>query len=149
MALINTSSYKPPFWLFNRHLETIYPALFRKVFMNVLPEKIEIATPDSDFFDLNYYDSRSSKTIIISHGLEGNNQRHYMLGMVKLFKDQDWNVIAWNYRGCNGKINNSIRSYHSGFTEDLKEVIAFADRRNIDNISLMGLVSVAILHCDI
>lgn len=138
MALISNTTYKPPFWLFNKHLETIYPVLFRKVSFDVIPKKITIHTPDDDSFDLNYYHNKSDKTVIISHGLEGNNMRPYILGMVKIFVKGGWNVIAWNYRGCNGKINNSVRSYHSGFTEDLFETIKFADTQEISEISLIG-----------
>jgi len=97
-----------------------------------------MSTPDGDFFDLNYYDNHSAKTVIISHGLEGNNERPYVLGMVKVFFSHGWNVIAWNYRGCNGDLNNTIKSYHSGFTQDLEEVIKFAYKSEIETISLVG-----------
>ncbi|MCG8309838.1 MAG: alpha/beta fold hydrolase [Cytophagales bacterium] len=138
MALITNSSYKPPFWLINGHFDTIYPALFRKIPDDASKENISIKTPDCDSFGINYYNRNADKTVIISHGLEGNNTRPYVLGMAKTFCDHGWNVIAWNYRGCDGKTNNSIRSYHSGFTEDLIETIKFADRKNIKTISFIG-----------
>jgi len=138
MALITNTNFKPPFWLFNGHMETIYPALFRKVYFPVCPENVRINTLDDDFFDLHYYNNHSRKTVIISHGLEGSNKRPYIVGMAKLFFQNGWNVIAWNYRGCNGELNNSIKSYHSGFTEDLEEVIRFADIPDVNTISLVG-----------
>jgi predicted alpha/beta-fold hydrolase len=138
MALISDSNYKPPVWLFNEHLETIYPPLFRKISIHATPKKIIINTPDHDYFDLHYYDNNSNRTLIISHGLEGNNERPYVIGMAKMFFEKGWNVIAWNYRGCNGKINNSVKSYHSGFTEDLEEVIKYASKPHIQTISLVG-----------
>lgn len=138
MALISESNYKPPFWLFNGHLDTIYPPLFRKISIPVAPKKITIDTSDQDYFELNYYNSNSSKTLIVSHGLEGNNERPYMIGMAKLFVQKGWNVIAWNYRGCNGKVNNSVKSYHSGFTEDLEEVIKYASTSQVKTIALVG-----------
>lgn len=76
--------------------------------------------------------------MIVSHGLEGNNKRPYISGMVRIFYENDWNVIAWNYRGCNGKTNKSIKSYHSGFTEDLVEVVQFALSKKIEKICLIG-----------
>lgn len=138
MALFTHDNYKPPFWLLNGHFDTIYPAFFRKISPSITADHNIIITPDNDSFDLDYYDCKSNKTIIISHGLEGNSKRPYVIGMVNLFFSNGWNVIAWNYRGCNGKINNSIKSYHSGFTEDLEEVIAFADRQTVSIISLLG-----------
>lgn len=102
------------------------------------PKRITIQTMDNDYFELDYYDNQSTKTVILSHGLEGNSERPYILGMAKIFFSAGWNVLAWNYRGCNGKINNSIKSYHSGFTVDLEAVINFADIPKTTIISLIG-----------
>ena len=138
MALISNSTYKAPFWLSNGHFETIYPALFRSVKIDIPRTSHTIHTQDDDFFDLDLYDINSNKTVIISHGLEGNSQRPYMLGMAHRFLKSGWNAISWNYRGCNGKMNNSIRSYHSGFTDDLAEVIKFALKPQIEQLVLVG-----------
>jgi len=138
MALITNSTYQPPFWLANHHIETIYPALFRKVSFDAASDHVIITTPDNDFFELSYYHNHSDKTVIISHGLEGNKDRHYMLGMAKIFYQQEYNVVTWSYRGCDGQVNNSIKSYHSGFTEDLEEVIKYADKPNINSLALVG-----------
>jgi predicted alpha/beta-fold hydrolase len=139
MPLITKDSYKVPRWLLNGHFDTIYPAIFRKVVVTTAPRELTIGTPDQDSFDLNYYDNSSNRTVIISHGLEGNNQRPYVLGMVNAFFSDGWNVIAWSYRGCNGKVNNSIKSYHSGFTEDLYEAIHFAaEPESVKKIALVG-----------
>ncbi|HEX8059640.1 MAG TPA: alpha/beta hydrolase, partial [Cyclobacteriaceae bacterium] len=92
--------YSPPYFLFNNHLETIYPALFRKVNVNGFRRE-RIDTPDNDFLDLDWLDSlTSNELVIISHGLEGNSQRPYVKGMAKAFFDAGYSVIAWNYRGC-------------------------------------------------
>lgn len=138
MPLIPSTDYQPPYWLFNAHLETIYPAVFRKVSIEQACESLVINTPDSDYFQLDYYDRRSANTVIISHGLEGNSRRPYILGMAGIFLENGWNVIAWNYRGCNDRPNKTIKSYHSGFTEDLAEVIRFADKPEIKRIALIG-----------
>jgi len=51
MPLIEQSSYAAPLGLSSGHLQTIYPALFRKVpLVTIEPERIE--TPDDDFIDL-------------------------------------------------------------------------------------------------
>ena len=139
MPIIERSTYKGAPWLINGHFDTIYPALFRKVKPAISPEKFTIDTPDNDFFDLEYYNSRTDKTVIISHGLECNHRRPYVIGMVNAFVKNGWNAIAWSYRGCYGKMNNSTISYHSGFTDDLKEVIKFADSdKQITRFILVG-----------
>lgn len=138
MPITTGHAYNPPGWSINGHFDTIFPALFRKVIPVVTPDSHTINTPDQDYFDLDFYDANSDKTVIISHGLEGNSNRPYVLGMVNAFLRNGWNAIAWNYRGCNGSPNNTTKSYHSGFTEDLKEVIHFAGNHN--KISVIALV---------
>ncbi len=64
--------------------------------------------------------------MIISHGLEGNTQRSYMVGMAKAFFQEGYDVLAWNYRGCSGEVNRQLRFYHSGATDDLHTVAMHA-----------------------
>ena len=119
-------AYTPPYFLFNKHLETIYPALFRRV--NIAGYRRErISTPDDDFLDLDWLEhSASQDVVIISHGLEGNSQRPYMKGMAKAFFDAGYSVISWNYRGCGEEMNRTLRFYHSGATDDLDVVVNHA-----------------------
>ncbi len=130
--------YTRPILLFNRHLETIYPALLRHVIIS--PARAErIPTPDGDFLDLDWYDSNSDKLIIISHGLEGNSKRAYMLGMAKAFFSSGFDALAWNYRGCSGEMNFAPRFYHSGATEDLDTVVRHAMKQSkYKSINLIG-----------
>ncbi len=118
--------YIPPYFLFNRHLETIYPALFRSVDIKGFRRE-RITTPDDDFLDLDWLDSPTSdRLVIISHGLEGNSRRAYMKGMAKKFFGAGYNVINWNYRGCGDEMNKQLRFYHSGATDDLDVVVKHA-----------------------
>ncbi len=128
--------YTPPRLLFNRHIETIYPALLRSVGFKA-PERERILTPDDDFLDLDIYQQGSSRCVIISHGLEGNSSRAYVVGMAKAFYSAGFDVLAWNYRGCSGEINRQLRFYHSGATDDLKTVIEFSSKKYAE-ISLVG-----------
>lgn len=123
MPIISSSLYKgPPRHLFNGHFETIVPSLFRKV-KGVNYERERINTPDEDFLDLDWSRIGSSKLLIISHGLEGSSDRHYVLGLVKLFNQNGYDVCAWNNRSCSGEINLAPRLYHHGTSEDLKHVV--------------------------
>ena len=128
--------YSPPFILFNRNLETIYPALLRKVDLNY--ERERISTPDNDFLDLDWLKQDSKKLVIISHGLEGNSHRAYIKGMARFFFMNGFDVIAWNYRGCSGEMNKTLRFYHSGATDDLNLVVEHAIQLGYKNINLIG-----------
>lgn len=129
-------TYSPPYFLFNKHLETIYPALFRSVDLDGFRRE-RITTPDDDFLDLDRLECGSDKAVIISHGLEGNSQRAYIKGMAKAFFNEKFDVIAWNYRGCGDEMNKQLRFYHSGASDDLDVVVKHAERK-YKNIFLVG-----------
>ena len=115
-------NYLPPFFLFNPHLETIFPALLRRVSLTAYTRE-RIATPDHDFLDLDWLQKDFERVAIISHGLEGSSQRPYVKGMAKALHDNGFDVLAWNFRGCSGEMNRQLRFYHSGATDDLHTVI--------------------------
>lgn len=129
--------YNRPAYLFNKHAETIFPSLFRRVdSIHYQPERI--FTPDGDFLDINWVKVKSRKLVILSHGLEGNSRRVYILGMARVFSQAGYDVLAWNYRGCGDEMNLKSRFYHSGATDDLDTVIQHASKYNYETISLVG-----------
>lgn len=124
MPLVS-SSYAPPAFFKNGHLSTIYCGLARRV--NGLVQKRErFYLSDGDFLDLDWSNSitPTRKLVVLLHGLEGDGQRPYITGSAKLFNQNGFDACALNYRGCSGEPNTLYRSYHSGVTEDLEEVIA-------------------------
>jgi uncharacterized protein len=136
MPLIPASPYRPPFHLFNGHLETIVPSIFRKVSATYQRERIELT--DGDFLDLDWLSKGENKLVIVSHGLEGNSDRHYAKGMAGYFFERGWDAVAWNCRGCSGEMNRLPRFYHHGATEDLAAVIDHAIRKKYSHIALVG-----------
>jgi uncharacterized protein len=139
MPLIKNSSYQKPFYLLNGHWETIVPSIFRKV-KGVIYERERLELSDGDFLDLDWLKNKSTKLVIISHGLEGSSERHYSKGMAKYFFQRGWDAIAWNCRGCSGEINRLPRFYHHGATEDLKAVVDHAIQLGrYTSIALVGI----------
>ncbi len=134
---ILTDQYKRPFTLFNGHVETIYPAIFRKVKNVPKRNRQRITTPDGDFLDLDWIKNGNSKLIILQHGLEGSSDRAYVLGMAKIFSNQGYDVCAWNFRGCSGEVNKTRIFYHSGATYDLDLVIS-EGLKKYNDITLIG-----------
>ncbi len=118
-------------------MQTILPA-FRKV-RGVHYDRERIATFDHDFLDLDWSRVGSSRLVILSHGLEGNTFQQYILGMVKALNQEGWDALAWNFRSCSGELNNKVRFYNAGNTEDLDWVIKHALKTGkYKEIVLMG-----------
>ena len=120
---IQTPNYPgPPFYLFNGHLETIIPSLFRKV-EGVKYRREKIITPDDDFLNLDWSEIGSDRLLVISHGLEGDSMRHYIMGLVKLFNSKGIDTLVWNNRSCGGEMNLKPILYHHGSSYDLDTTI--------------------------
>ena len=138
MPLI-TSQYKGLRFLKNGHIQTILPNLFRKINF-ISPQKVEIDTPDDDFLELDWYKQGSKNLIILSHGLEGNSERTYILGMAKVFYEAGFDALAWNFRSCGSKVNKQLRFYHSGVSDDLNTVIDYVIHNfpDYESITLVG-----------
>ena len=138
MPLINRSDYKAPLFLQNGHIQSIYPTLFRR-FDTGFYERERIFTPDDDFLDIDWSRTGSKKLAIISHGLEGNSHRNYVVGMVKMLNRNGWDALAWNYRSCSGEMNRRLRFYNSGTIDDLEVVIEHAAKiESYKEIVLIG-----------
>jgi len=117
-------SYQPGVLFRNGHFSTIYSAVFRNV-QNPGQRRERLELSDGDFLDLDWTRGAtpSPRVAVLLHGLEGNAQRPYMLGSVRAFLEAGFDVCAVNLRGCSGEPNRLFRSYHSGATEDLREVL--------------------------
>lgn len=139
MPLIEQSNYKAPIGYISGHLQTIYPALIRKVPL-ITKERERISTPDGDFLDLDWARAHdASRLAILTHGLEGSASATYIQGMARALVRAGWNVLAWNFRGCSGEPNRRLRSYHSGAIDDLETVIHHAmETTNVEQIALVG-----------
>lgn len=135
---MSSEIYTPPRFLFSSHLETIFPALLRRVTIQPYTRE-RIATPDDDFLDLDWLTQNTDKLVIISHGLEGDSHRAYIKGMAKVFFNNGYDALAWNYRGCSEEMNRQLRFYHSGATDDLNVVVDHAiDKKHYKHIFLVG-----------
>lgn len=121
------SSYRPPWPFRHGHVQTIYTGLFRSV-DDVTYERERLDTPDGDFLDVDWSRVGAHRVAILSHGLEGSTESRYIRGMARALNRNGWDVLAWNCRGCSGEVNRLPRSYHSGATEDLHEVVVAALR---------------------
>ena len=136
MPLLQSSNFQRPKYLFNGHLETIYPTLFRQVSLTPTHHDL-VETHDGDILEVDWHRRGQSKLLVISHGLEGNSSRSYMLGMAKEALSKGFDVLAWNYRGCGAQLNRKAIFYHSGATYDLDTIVRYASP-GYTEIALIG-----------
>lgn len=120
---IITPTYKPRFYFKNGFISTVYSGIGRRVSLEQERERLTLS--DGDFIDLDWSFSKSKTNacVILLHGLEGNAQRPYLTGAAKLFNANNIDAVCVNFRGCSGEVNSKFRSYHSGETQDLVDVI--------------------------
>ena len=134
------SNYTPPILFRNGHFATIYSGIIRSV-NGVVQKRERLILSDGDFMDLDWSDSSTptKKLVVLLHGLEGDAQRPYITGSAKILNQNGYDACAVNYRGCSGEPNKKYRSYHSGVTEDLIEVLDhILNTKNYSEIYLKG-----------
>ncbi|MEE3633336.1 hydrolase [Pseudomonas sp. AL 58] len=123
-AAFNTPVFRPAPGLGNPHLQTLWGPLWRKL---AVPSRRRerLWLKDGDFLDLDWHGPHSidAPLVVLLHGLTGSSSSPYILGVQQALALQGWGSVAVNWRGCSGEPNLLPRSYHSGASEDLAEVI--------------------------
>jgi hypothetical protein len=130
--MIRASSFKPCKWGRNNHLQTLWPTVVqRNQPISYLTQRLE--TEDGDFLDLAWsafpVGNDSSPVLILFHGLEGSVESSYIKRMFKLARKEGWVAILMHFRGCSSESNRTLRSYHSGETNDADFVIRYLKKR--------------------
>ncbi|WP_158849293.1 YheT family hydrolase [Algibacter sp. L1A34] len=137
---ILTSTYKPKFYFKSGFVSTVYSGLVRKISLEQERERLILS--DGDFIDLDwsFSEEKSKACIVLLHGLEGHAQRPYLTGAAKLFNANNIDAVSVNFRGCSGEVNSKFRSYHSGETQDLVDVIThLISEKKYSKIYLKGI----------
>ncbi len=137
MPIIKSKYHRRPWYFFNGHFETIIPSLFYDV-GGVPYERERLELADGDFLDLDWIKKGHRRLIVLSHGLEGSADRHYIKRPAQYFSNKGWDILAWNNRSCSGEMNRLPRFYHHGATEDIAAVIDRGLKEEYEEIILMG-----------
>jgi predicted alpha/beta-fold hydrolase len=119
--MITQSPFRPAWWLPSPHLQTMWPSLARRRPRPALTSR-RIELSDGDFIDLAIGDGDGPRVLIV-HGLEGDMESHYAGSLVARLAREGFVPVFMHLRGCSGEPNRLDRSYHSGATEDLAEVL--------------------------
>lgn len=136
--MITASQFKPAWWAKNRHMQTIWGAIFRFAPKKPPMQRIRLDLPDSDFIDVDFYPVAKAPTVLLLHGLEGSIDSHYMRGIVKTLVGDGKQVAVMHFRGCSGESNRLLRSYHSGVSDDLQSVLTLLKDKDIVVDYLVG-----------
>jgi predicted alpha/beta-fold hydrolase len=121
MPFIQDTTFKPPFLLRNRHVNTLYRHYFNTI--KVKFDRHRMQTRDDDFLDLDVSSVNSDKVVILIHGLEGSSDSNYIHSLTHVLNKNNMDAIAINLRGCSGEPNKTFVTYHSGKTDDLMDVV--------------------------
>lgn len=129
--------YAPARWLLGPNLMTVFGAALRPgPRVPVARERWELS--DGDFVDVDRLAGPEGSPLLLAlHGLEGSSSAHYVRGLLAQARSRGWRALALNFRGCSGDMNRLVRSYHSGETGDLDELVRRA-REESDRIALAG-----------
>ena len=136
--MFKIANYKPTFWFKNTHINTIYAGRYRKIKMPHY-QREKFTLPDGDFINLDWVDNDLKRIVVIVHGLGGHSQRHHVMGLANVFTAAAYDVLAINCRGAGDEPNDTIKTYHSGASDDLSAVIQYVIAKNkYDTIQLVG-----------
>jgi predicted alpha/beta-fold hydrolase len=134
------SCIEPPFWLRNRHLQTVWPVLVAAA-PPVRYRRERWTTPDGDFIDLDWAVSIPSPVpglapgrgpgippadgplVALFHGLEGCSNSHYARALMAQLLAMGWRGVVVHWRGCSGEPNLLARAYHSGDSAEVDWIL--------------------------
>ncbi|KAL8138897.1 hypothetical protein V2J09_004898 [Rumex salicifolius] len=127
--------YDPfPFIGWNRHVETIFAALFRSR-PEVCYRRECLRTPDDGAIALDWIagDDRSfpddSPVVILLPGLTGGSGDTYVRHMLMRAREQGWRVVVFNSRGCGDSPVTTPQFYSASFTGDIRQVVGHVTGR--------------------
>lgn len=129
MSTTHHPSFQPGWGMKNPHLQTLWAPLLRK------PPKPRrwrerVSLSDGDFVDIDWAGPTTGPIVLILHGLTGSSNSVYVLGLQQVLSQQGVRSAAMNFRGCSGEPNELPRMYHSGDTQDAREVLHWLRQRH-------------------
>lgn len=128
--MLPLAPYRAPFFLFNGHLQTLWPVWrnLRQAPIGWPRERWD--TPDGDFIDVDCISPEANPAlesntpvVILFHGLEGSAQSHYARNLASVLQQIGWVGFVPHFRGCSGELNTLPRAYHSGDATEIDWIL--------------------------
>jgi predicted alpha/beta-fold hydrolase len=111
----------------NAHLMTMAAAVWpRFISMPINAQRRLFAiSDDSSLLAYCHWQSerQSRSTLLILHGMEGDCDSHYVLGLASKAFASGMNVLRLNMRGCGGTLHLTPALYHGGMSQDVLKVL--------------------------
>jgi predicted alpha/beta-fold hydrolase len=119
-----TSVFVPPRLLRDGDAQTIFANLWRPR-PGPAVVRVRWELDDGDFLDVDRAagPTPDAPVAVLCHGLEGSSVAPYLRGLAGALVGRGLAVAALNFRTCGGEPNRLPRSYHSGETGDLGDVV--------------------------
>jgi len=114
-------------WLANPHIQTMWSTVFCRYGKKIKFARETFELKDGDFLHIDWFNQKPDRPIIvILHGLGGSARSPYIQEMVQALAapEYDYTCAVMHFRGCSGVSNRLLRSYHSGDTGDLNELVS-------------------------
>ncbi len=121
--MILESTFRPPWWLRNPHLQTIVASTLRPR-PSVALRREQLALPDGEVLDLDWTAAPPrAPLVLVLHGLEGSSRSNYAAGILGALSRRGFNAVLMHFRGCGGTPTRLARRYHAGETGDMAFVV--------------------------
>jgi predicted alpha/beta-fold hydrolase len=133
-----TEKFIAPWWAKNRHLQTVWGSLFRRLPALPKMQRNRLELDDGDFIDVDIYPLENRPTLLLLHGLEGSIDSPYIRGMIDAAKAKRWQIVVMHFRSCSGEPNRLLRSYNSGVSDDLHAVLKLLEQMSIKIDYIVG-----------
>ena len=125
--------FAPAWWLPNGHLQTIWASRvdrytevafgFETYHLDDQDETQLAWYPQTLSLDAISRQQANTPIVLVLHGLEGSAESNYTRGLLKQTAALGWRGVVLHFRGCYGGPNKLDRSYHSGDTNDLRQLV--------------------------
>ena len=134
--MIVQSKFQPPPWLSNPHAQTLVANLIHPSPPELRHETLTLE--DGDEIELAHGTAEGSDRVLVLHGLEGSLHSPYAARILNALNRARIPASLLFFRGCNGRPNRLLRSYHSGDTGDLRQVIGHLKESGTRRLALIG-----------
>ncbi|EPZ36354.1 alpha/beta-hydrolase [Rozella allomycis CSF55] len=112
--------------------EKYWPAWYTVLF-HVLVNRIHESTPDGGEIYIDIFHPKQQKLkkpiAIIFPGFVGGSDSNVVRKFAQILGENGWQVIGFNFRGCNKSPLRTAKTFSAEFTGDFSQTIALVNRR--------------------